>query len=209
MNCDENTFLDDDIKVDEKLFDNFPIDTLSCWAHLELWATIHNIPIDKNFVKFITVGSVYSNVLYDIILDAIKTTNFLNEHINDINFIELLYKLYTPLAAAQIYSAKNKWIAYMGNNRMFESKMWNGYTPTEYLNRKYAMLTTLDTRFPTLLISFYNKNARILHSIDETFVIWLFERCKIKADYSNLFAKIYDAMSSEAQKQRNIKMHLN
>ena len=128
---------------------------------------------------------------------------------NDVEYVELLSKLFQTLVECRTYTAKEIWLNYA-----FEHDN-KSYTEYEYLlpqdeeQLKYQLFSALDNRFPLLMVKFYDKHKLDLHRIDPQFIQWLFLRSKQKADVNKTFKKIYETMCKEASNQRNTLMHLN
>ena len=81
----KKTLFDEDIVIDESLFNNFKISDIASWSHLMLWCTIKGIDVNYAFFKGILCGISVFKKLYDIVLDAILTTDFIDKYLTDSN----------------------------------------------------------------------------------------------------------------------------
>jgi len=202
----QKTFLDEDIPIDTAFFADFPAKDIVSWAHLELWCATRSIEMNKDVVWFITTGAVYIDTLYDIILEAIETTDFINEYVNRVEYVELVYKLFQPTRSNKKYeyTAKQAWIKYLNDHD--DKYVW--FRPAMAGNddyaRMYKLMSAIDKRFPLLLIHFYNKFKQTLHLYDLSFTEWIMKRSSIKAQHSKLFKKIYAAMEKEFKANQRI-----
>ena len=184
------------------MLESFPLDDLVSWSHLELWCATRSIEIDKNFVWFITCGAVFVDSLLDIIVDAIKNSNFITAYVYDTEYAQLVYRMfsYTKQSGTFASKAKDVWFSWLiEHNRdvltMFQKE------------RFYRIMTALDNRFPVLLIKFYDIYKKELHQYDQEFAMWIFKRCKLKAQYytkTEIFKQLYAAMEKDWMRMQNI-----
>lgn len=208
------TFLDEDIPIDKELLQEFPVDSIVSWSHLELWCATRSIEVNKDVVWFITTGAFYVDSLYEIILDAITTSDFISEYVNTVEYVELVYKLFQPTRSHKVfeYSAKKAWIEYLNTHGgviqpwRFNNRL--SYTDDDYV-RMYKLMKAIDNRFPLIIIHFYEKFKQTLHVYDLSFAEWVLKRTRIKADNSPVFKKILVAMEKEFRSRQRIASFLS
>jgi len=206
----KKTFFDEDIVIEEKLFDNFKLDNIASWSHLELWCTIQNVEVNYAFFKGILCGAGIISKLYDIILDAIENTEFLDKFIDNPETIQIIEKLFVDSYVSRTYKAKEFWIdiVYKQDYQGDYMSYWHSGTIVDK-NNKYKLLNAIFKKTPMTLIAFYDKDKFSLHLKDPSFVNWLVTKCKALSLKNNIFSKIYDALCIEIKKQNNISMYMN
>lgn len=203
MKYTEDNFLEKEISINKELLLSLPVTEIATWSHLELLCTIRSIEINKDLVMFITSGALYINNLYNIIVDAIKTTDFITEYVNNIEYVELVYGLFSAIT-------KNNKIKQTCEKFWFNEN-YNHLIDELYItdeHKLYELMHVLDARFPVLLVKFYYRHKRILHTHDQQFVGWLFKQYKIKAQHNESYKMLYNAMEKEFSNEQNIAMFL-
>lgn len=200
--ANKKTFFDNDIVINEKLFENFQITNIVSWSHLELWCAINNIELTYAFFKGILCGSVIISKLYSIILDAINTTNFLDAHINNVETIEIIEKIYSNNV---VYSCYDIWQKIITNQKYFEDEETDEHT--NY--KKYNLLTSIFIKNPYVILKFYDIHKISLHLYDNVFITWLLKISEQLKNKNKLNINVYNALLSEVKKSRNIVMYLN
>ena len=106
----KKTLFDEDIVIDESLFNNFKISDIASWSHLMLWCTIKVIDVNYAFFKGILCGISVFKKLYDIVLDAILTTDFIDKYLCNIEVIEIIEKLFNDAEESRTFKAKEFWL---------------------------------------------------------------------------------------------------
>ena len=206
----KKTLFDEDIVIDESLFNNFKISDIASWSHLMLWCTIKGIDVNYAFFKGILCGISVFKKLYDIVLDAILTTDFIDKYLCNIEVIEIIEKLFNDAEESRTFKAKEFWLelAYQQDYDNAYSEYFN--TGTIYENKqKYKLLNAIFSKNPLLLVKFYDKHKMAVHAYDMTFERWLLKRCDLLSKNSKLFAEIHKAMSAEIHKLNKLSMHMN
>ena len=203
------TLFDEDIVIDESLFSNFKISEIASWSHLALWCTINGIDINYAFFKGILCGiSVFQN-LYNIVLDALQTTEFLDKYLCNIEVIEIIEKLFNDAEVSRTFKAKEFWLelAYQQDYGNAYSDYFN--TGTIYENKqKYKLLNAIFRKNPLLLVKFYDKHKMAVHTYDITFEKWLLKKCEAIAAKRKIFVKIWQALRVEVIKLNKLDMYL-
>jgi len=206
----KETFFDEDITIEEKLFDNFKIANIASWSHLELWCAIQNVDIDYAFFKGILCGTAVIDKLFDIVLDAISNTEFVDKFLSDPEVIEIIEKLYNDFYVSRTFKAKEFWleVAY----KQDEDSTYVDYYNTgiaDDLEKKYKLLNAIFKKNQVSVLKFYDKHKMAIHMYDTTFEHWLLHNFKHLANANQTFNKIYNALCSEVKKLNTISMYLN
>lgn len=206
----KKNFFDEDIAIDMKLFDNFKLDNIVSWSHIELWCTIQNIEVDYTFFKGILCGAGVINKLYDVILDAVENTEFLDKFIDNPETIEIIEKLFVASYVSRTYKAKEFWIdiAYKQDYKGDYMRYFNSGI-IEDIDKKYKLLNAIFKKNQFSAVKFYNKYKMALHHNDINFERWLLNSFKKFVNKSLLHFKVFKALEVEVKKQTKLAMYLN
>lgn len=204
----QNPLFNEPIKIDLNMFRGLNPSTISSWSEVELFCAINGFEVNENVFNFMLLGmQLYANI-YDMFISSLQQTGFLDQYVNRLETLELIYKLTNPDAFNGSWF--DEW------TDVFEGSIHNDpasrcfteqqtMDPLEY---KYRLFSVIDRRFPTLLVRFYDKHKRLLHTYDEDFIRFLFRRMKIKARHNDVFRQIYDVMEDERQKMLKVSMFM-
>lgn len=206
----KKTFFDEDIKIDEKLFNNFKLENIASWSHLELWCAIQNVEVNYEFFKGILCGINVISKLYDVILDAICNTEFLDKYLNEAEVIEIIEKIFSPLIESRTFAAQEFWIEVAFNqakNTYYNEYMSTGIIHDNY--KKFQLLNAIFKKSPFAIIKFYDKHKMTIHRYDISFEKWLLKSFSVIKDKSELHSKVYDALCIEEKKQNKLAMFMN
>lgn len=206
----KKNFFDEDIAIEEKLFDNFKLDNIASWSHIELWCAIQNVEVDYTFFKGILCGAGIISKLYDVVLDAVENTEFLDKFIDNPETIEIIEKLFVDSYVSRTYKAKEFWIdiAYKQDYQGDYMSYWNSGTIAD-TNKKYKLLNAIFKKNQFSVVKFYDKCKMALHHSDIDFERWLLSSFKKSVNKSPLHLKVFKALEAEVKKQTKLAMYLN
>lgn len=201
------TFLDKDFKVDKALFEKLKVRTLTSWEELEIRATMAGIDLDKRIFGFMLVGASFYENIHKMVLHAFETP-CIDRFFDTYELLELIYKIYSPLAETRTYSGKEAWLDFAdaaGDTNALQRYYLSGLRIDNM--RRYELLTLIDAKFPLVVVEFYNAHRKELQAIDGKFEVWLLMVWSQRKSPEG--KQIYDALAKLHDDDTNVKKFLN
>lgn len=157
-------------------FADFDFASVPSWSVMELWCAANSVEIDLDFLLVMVVASRAFENLYSVLLDAIRTSGFIDRHANTVEFADAFYRMYSP----EVFGGLSEWQKfrewYVDTHENINGYYFGyGYVDTgvDVDRAKYEMFRLLDAKFPSLVLKFYAKHEQVLHQKDRRFVGWL------------------------------------
>ena len=200
------TFLDKNFKVDETLFERLKVKTLTTWEELELRCAMSGVELDEHVFAFILVGSLFSDDLFKLVLHAFETP-CIDKFFATTEMLELIYKVYSPLEESRTYSGLEAWLEFasLGTMDLLYSYCQQGLLRDN--QRRYQLFTLADTKFPLIVVEFFDKHHRELAFIDKHFETWLISKWSKRT--SPQAKQIYAALLALQDNEQKLRKFMN